>query len=389
VKSKNPFRIGRPVRGRFFTGHEPEVRRVQEALSTPGARLLVCGDRQVGKGSVLGEAQARLRADGHSSIVVRLSGATSVADMATRVLRAATAQLRKPWKKVGRELTTRLGPVATLAPDDRTGRGIPTLDRGLRAAPVEAQRETLGAVLHALNAFAVDRRAQLGIALDDFPELLRFGGTDAEWHLRGVIRRHENVSYVLAGGTEALAAELTADGRAFQTMFEQLTVLPLEQDELSRWIDARIKRTGVKCQRGFGKRIVELAGPTTGDVIRLARQAFLHAQGGGKLRRRDVPALADDVVDGLDELIRAEWSLLTARQQNLMCALAAGELQPFAERVRRLYDLRSSAAVARTLELLIQKGLVARSDGGYGLVNPYRRRWIERHALPDLGMVAG
>jgi len=387
MKTRNPFRVGRAARGRYFVGRERELEQVQRALATPHARLLLYGARQVGKSSLLVEAQARLRTEGQASVVVSLGSASSVADMASRVLRAATAQLRKPWKGIANEVASRLGPMATLRADVETGRPTPTLDRGLRAAPVEAQRESLGAVLDVLDALATERGEVLGIALDDFEQILKFGGADAEWHLRGVVGRHRSTGYVLSGGTDTLIATMTAQDRAFHGRFELLPVPTLEAKTLSAWIDTGLKGAGVKSKRGVGKKIVQMVGPRTGDVARLAGQAYLLAQSGGKLRVGDLPVVMDGIVDDLDELLAAEWSLLTGRQQNLLRALAAGELQPFAERVRRLYDLRSSAAVARTLELLIQKGLVVRSDSGYRLVNPYRRRWIERTALPDLGNI--
>jgi predicted transcriptional regulator len=82
---------------------------------------------------------------------------------------------------------------------------------------------------------------------------------------------------------------------------------------------------------------------------------------------------------------RSDWRALTPRQQNLLRALSAEEDRPFAADVRRQYDLRSSAAVARSLELLMQKGLVIRSEKGYAVDNPFFRHWVARSALPDVG----
>ncbi len=371
-------------------GRGEEVDRVEQILGSPGARLLVYGGRQVGKSSVLAEAQGRLRGKALPSVLVDLGSATTVADMATRVLRASTAQLRKVWKRAGRELAERLGTQVSLRPDPVSGRPTPTLNRSARAAPVEAQREILGAVLDALDAMTAGRDQNLGLGLDGIHEVSRFGGEDAEWHLRGVIQRHHRLAYVLVGGDEASTEALTGKDRAFHGFTDLLKVEALPEDELAQWIESRFKGEGIKTKRGVGREMVQLVGPSTGDVVRLARKTFdLTGKSTGKLRPADVATAVDEVVAELDELFSEEWSHLTGRQQNLMRALAAGELQPFAERVRRRYDLRSSAAVARTLELLIQKGLVVKSSDGYGVVSPYRVRWIELNALPDLGGATG
>ena len=388
MKSKSPFRVGQPARGATIVGRDPEIGQVEKALSKRGRRLLLRGGRQVGTSSILLEAQARLRSSGRPAIVVRLQSATGVADMGTRVLQAASRQLRKTWKDVSQELVDRLGTLAGMEERSGNGRTAPQLDRALRAAPVEAQREALGAVLDALNAVAGDRKTTIGIALDDVQEIQRHGGVDAEWHLRGVLGRHEHLGYVLTVAEAPHTIALLDQDRAFHGVFEVLDVGALPTKELGAWIDSRLKVGGAKTKRGLGRDIAKLVGPATGDVIRLADRVFWRGTQGGKLRRRDLPAAVDAIVDELDELLRGEWGQLTARQQNLMRALAAGELQPFAERVRRRYDLRSSAAVARTLELLIQKGVVHKSESGYRVVNPYRRRWIEREALPDLAEAA-
>ncbi len=389
MKTKSPFRIGRPVRGAYFAGRSEETDIVEHALRNPDARLLVYGGRHIGKSSVLAEARGRLRAQGLPAVSVDLGGATTVADMATRLLRTSTAQLRKVWKGIGPALADRLGTQVSLDSDPVTGKPTPMLDRAARAAPVEAQRETLGTVLDALEAMAADQGAVLGLGLDGIHDVSRFGGEDAEWHLRGVIQRHRNIGYVLVGGDETSTEGLTSKDRAFHGFTDLLHVTALPGKELAQWIDGRLKEEGIKTKRGVGREMVRLVGPRTGDVIRLARKTYDLARGTGlKVRPADLARSVDEIVKELSELLSEEWSHLTGRQQNLMRALAAGELQPFAERVRRLYDLRSSAAVARTLELLTQKGLVLKSADGYGVVSPYRVRWIELNALTDLSRAA-
>ena len=162
-----PFRTAGAPRAGDVVGRQTEIEAVERALTFPGARLLVYGDRRTGKSSVLAAAQARLRSEKIPSVMVSFGGATTVADMATRTLRASTIQLRKIWKGFARDMTARLGSRAQLVPDPITGRDMPTLERGLRSEPDEAQRESLGAVLDALDAIAGERGKTFGVAIDD------------------------------------------------------------------------------------------------------------------------------------------------------------------------------------------------------------------------------
>ena len=69
----NPFRIGVAVRGAFFTNRADETARVADPLREGGARLLVVGERRVGKTSVLLRSIERVQrgssvADGNTAL---------------------------------------------------------------------------------------------------------------------------------------------------------------------------------------------------------------------------------------------------------------------------------------------------------------------------------
>lgn len=103
-----------------------------------------------------------------------------------------------------------------MRPDPVAGLAIPSSDASFRSRDADAQRETLGSALDTLDDLAGERGVRLGILLDEFQELHSLGGEDAEWHLRGVVEKHANVSYVLAGSRTALIQRMISDpNRAF------------------------------------------------------------------------------------------------------------------------------------------------------------------------------
>jgi hypothetical protein len=89
------------------------------------------------------------------------------------------------------------------------------LDATLRGRDPDTQRETLGSALDLLDALAAERKVRFGIILDEFQEIHRLDGENAEWHFRGVIERHAHVTYLLAGSRTALIHRMVSDpGRA-------------------------------------------------------------------------------------------------------------------------------------------------------------------------------
>ncbi len=383
----NPFRVGGTVIGPYFTDRAAELKRIAAALSEPQAKLLVFGPRRMGKSSTLESAIRRLRRKSQPAILADLSATTTLADMATRILQSATRQLRATWKNVVGELVSQLRIGVSVGVDPGSGHQTLRLDVSRRSAPLDEQRLSLAEALDAIDRLASAKGRSIGVALDEFQEIHRFGGEEAEWHLRGVIQRHKHVSYVLAGSKESLIQAMIAENRAFYKLFELLPFGPIDEDHLARWIESRLETHGVR-PNDLGGRIVALARPRTRDIVQLASAAFSVGAAAGELTEGDLERALDQVVDVEDDLLRSEWERRTALQQNVLRAIAAGEAKLFSEAVRERYGLRGTSYVASALEALIDVDLVVkREEGVYEFDSPFMRRWVVRQALPDVGIL--
>lgn len=222
--------------------------------------------------------------------------------------------------------------------------------------------------------------------LDEFQEIHRFGGEEAEWHLRGVIQRHKHVSYVMAGSRTSLILGMTEKNRAFFKLFELLPFGPIDEKHMERWIDSRMETHGLD-PAGCGLRIIESARPRTRDIVQLARTAFEQGSAPGRLDARVIERAFERIVDIEGDLFLAEWERRTALQQNVLRAIAAGESKLFSEVVRDRYGLKGTSYVAAALETLLERDLVVKHDSRYTFDSPFMQRWVVRHALPDVGIL--
>ena len=79
---KNPFRISGIVTGKYFIDRADELRAVLGTMQGQGEKMLVYGQRRMGKSSILLNAAARLRKGKGKVVYADISPATSVTDVA-------------------------------------------------------------------------------------------------------------------------------------------------------------------------------------------------------------------------------------------------------------------------------------------------------------------
>ncbi len=170
--------------------------------------------------------------------------------------------------------------------------------------------------------------------------------------------------------------------------WERVVAEPIAAKPFGRWIRQRMEDAGVEIKKPMAQRIVEVAMPRSLDVFEFAGTVHRQAAPKGRVRDRDIDRALAMMVDRSDAVILGVWKTLSPLQQNLLRALAAGEKQIFAAAVRKRFGLRSTASVARSLELLGEKGLVekALTEPGYAFENPWVGRWVEQRTLPDVGI---
>ena len=386
--ARNPFRIHGVVEDEYFTNRAQEVERIVKTLREPGAKLLVYGPRRMGKTSALARASSRIQAEGGHAIVADLSTASSVTDIGNRVLEAAARSLGRRWRDLVQDFVERLHVTVTLTPEPVTGIIIPSLDVHLRRADLDDQRNTLGNVLDAMEGMARDRKTTIGIVLDEFQEICKFGGESAEWHLRGVIQQHHHVSYVLCGSATHLIERMTDTGRAFYGLLDQLYIGPIDPSHLARWIDSRMEAAGIATS-GVGERAIWLAGPRTRDIIQLARKCFDRTRAVGTAGPPEVDDAFGEILEEQDDLWRSLWEQLTPLQQNVLRAVAASTDGLTTQVTLERFSLGSSGSATNSAAALVEVGRLLKAEGGsgYGFDSPYFRGWVILHALADIGFL--
>jgi len=391
----NPFRIHGVVSGDYFTDREDELKRLVQALVEPGSKLLVHSPRRMGKTSAVMNAVDTVNKNGGHAFLADLSTASTAIDMGNRILAAASRIIRKKWKNFVTDVVSRLNVTISLTPDPSTGIPLPSIDINLRGDEIGKQRQTLSGVLDAINATAKERKITVGIALDEFQEIHKFGGETAEWDLRASIQQHGNIGYVLFGSREHLIQRMIDSKGALYKMVDLLPFGPIDPRHIAAWIDNRIADAGVKAQ-GVGDRIVQLAGARTRDIVQVARQCYDRTAVRGQATGEDAEHAFEEIVAAEHDLLYECWLALTAHQQNILRAVAAGEKGLTTRETLAKFTLGSSGTVTNTVNSLIKAGHLIRQDAytrtkvttptGYDFDSPFFKGWVVRHTLSDIGL---
>lgn len=385
---RNPFRIHGVVTRPDFTDRELEVARMRATLADPGAKLLVYGERRMGKTSALRVAIGDHLEAGGLACLADFSTATSPADLANRIIAASTKALGRRWRDIVHDLAGRIGVKLEAGLDPVTQAPTASLGFGIRDASTAEQRDTLARVLDSIESICEERRISLGLVLDEFQEINRFGGEEAGWHLRGVIQHHRHLSYIVAGSRTHLIRRMIARGGAFYKLFDVLAFGPMDEEHLAAWIDERLGEAGVQGE-DLGREMIRLAGPRTRDVVQLARKTFdlAHQAGVAPVDQECVSRAFIEIVQDESEPLQALWNGYSAAQANVLRAVAAGAEALTSAATLRRFGLRSSAAAARAAASLVEQGVLEQvAPGHYRFDSPFQRGWVVTNALRDLGI---
>ena len=239
--------------------------------------------------------------------------------------------------------------------------------------------KTLESVLNVLNERAAENDEVWTVCLDEFQEIRALGGPRVDWQLRGIMQEHRNLNYLFTGSDHRIVSWMTDPTAPFFKQLQQMEVGPIAGDHIARWIEKRAKIGGLS-NFPYGDQIVAIAGPCTGDIVRLAKAVFGLAI--GKAPKEIITSAFDSI--GLVEL-HAEflnhWHALSINQRGVLRAIADGK-QPTSAETLREYGLRATSTASTAVEALMERQFLVRTNAGMIFDNPFFRRWVQFNGQP-------
>jgi uncharacterized protein len=362
----NPFNFETPADRWSFTDREKLLPRIKKAMELQRQRVLIYGRRRMGKTSLIKHVALLAK---KPFAFVDLSTATDLKEVAKKLLGSVHVTDERILAKT-LSLLRKCAKLLSLKADRFE------LSVELRA-PAE---ETLEQVLNFLDEFAAVTDQCLVVCMDEFQDIRKLTGDRAEWMIRGIIQHHEHLSYIFSGSDHRLLNWMAEPNAAFYKQVETIQVGPIDPQLLAKWVDDRSHRGGLT-QTNFGPEVVKLAGPCTGDIVRLAKQTFEFAAA-QKPGNYVGDAFNTIALDYLAPEFGTMWYPLAPSQRSVLRAIANGQT-PFATQTLAAYSL-TVGSVGTAINTLYDKQFLIRVDDKLEFDSPFFKKWVAAHSNPDI-----
>jgi len=375
-----PFPVGETVHSLGdFNDRATEVARVRRAIRR-GERLLVYGERRIGKSSILRRAVERERAENAATVLwLDLWSLTTIVDLLRAVLRAVPVSWA-PKQRLGALLAS-ADVRPQLLPGTVPGEGVLALGWSPRELTDTRARELLMATFKALDAVAAEYHAPIAVVLDEFQEIEKITDKGGPF-MRTILQETGHVGYVLAGSMLSLLDGLTAPKGPFFSI-PRLDVGPIEPALMEPWIEEQMRSHGVRPVAGVGLHIINLAGPSTEARIKLARETFVLGLSGHGVHESTVKRAFNVLVDSMTSGFESTWAGLAEGQRRTLQILANCEPHPTASDTLAHYGVKGSSTVVRAIKALRDRTLFAAQDPTR-IADPYFAAWVRSRTTPPL-----
>lgn len=360
-----PFRVA--ALGDAFTDRSEEVERVFETIESRG-RLVVYGERRLGKTALIRRAAERARRKGHTPIYLDLWGAASEGD----VLRKLFGQLPRSWltgERLARVLEGFAGMI-TLTSDPS---GIPQIT--LSPGPALRGDGDFIEVVEALDRFASNHGETVCLLLDEFQKSTDRLGLDAGT-LRSLAQDCPNLGFVFSGSAVgAITALLDPDGPFLG--YPTLAVGPIESAHLARWIRSVLEQAGRSVSGEAAASIVRTCNGITSYVLELANRCWATTSDGGSIEESTVEEAFAEEALARGSQYELLWESVVATDRAVLAAAAWRAQQITSEGTRRRFRLGPPSTVVSAIHRLRADAFL-RPQKAAEVADPFFGEWIRR-----------
>lgn len=378
---ESPFPAASVVTGGDFADREDEIALLRQELRE-GGRVFLLAYRRYGKSCLIHETFRRLQAEDRLiTVYVDLYRATSEREFWELFTNAVLSASRSPSQQAVQWVTSLFRFRPTFSVDPQTQMPTVTFDAARTPA---ALSEVRNAALELPAVVARKRGVPVVVALDEFQEIRTLDGPRLEKLMRGAFQTHRGVGYLFAGSKPHVLRRMAEEPDAPFYRFGRLVELgPIPGKAWTPYLVERFRRGKITVAADALTAIYAVTDGIPYYVIRLCRLLWVRGLRSARLEAADVQEAFGGLVAEAGELCSQTWDGLPLSQRRVLVALGEGRGQEvFSEAVRHAYEIGPSSTVARSLDRLVELGLVAREGGRtsrrYRIVDPLLAAWVRR-----------
>lgn len=373
--TNNPFEFGRELSREELVDRRDELARVGRALGG-GGKLFLIGPRRYGKTSLLAAAQSELKAQGVQVLRFNIEAFSTLEGLTRAIIGESAKRLTGPVRQVGERVRAAFG---VLRPELSYDPGTNSWSVALGTTHRPTEVPGLIEALDSLDRLAGETR--MGLALDEFQQLLVIGGEESEAQLRAAVQTHRNLGYVFAGSKTRLLSEMVLDPtRPFYRLGEPMFLGPIPRGDFLPALRERFGRAGIAVEDGALETLLDLADDVPYNAQALAQNAFEQTRDKKTLEVSDVKRALDEWVGRLDPLYTQLWLDLSPVQQQTLRAVLDFNGQNLQSAVVSRRLKRPPASIQRALGALVERDILRTEEEAgrvrYRFDDPFFAAWI-------------
>ncbi len=370
---REPFPVGKPVRGGDFVGRSGEVAEILKIVDA-GQSVVLSAPRRFGKTSIIIAVLSELKKRRVLTGVVDIFDILSREDLAERIVETTLENERFPVRKLlaklKQNIASAIRSVELKQVIDRyefiLGFGDPETD----------ENALLSDALDFPEAYAKRAGKPMVFVYDEFGDLLKLDGAPLLKKMRARFQYQQNVTYIFSGSQESLMSRLfSGSGGAFFKFGRVFEVGPISEQAFGRHIERRFGKVGLSIERPVIDNILSKTQGHPYYTQLLCQLVYLESKGEKEtVTPSDIELCYGRMLLLENSYFDQLWSELMERKNHLIVVaeIAAGG-NPYA-----LSSL-TRQNVHRVLSSLIDSGHVRRiNKGSYQLINPLFRDYVRR-----------
>lgn len=267
IEMENPFRYGSVVTGDDFVDREKELKLLANDLRNR-QRVLLFSDRRMGKSSLLKELARRNRRE-FIFAHVDLYGIASTDKFLESVLAGVTGAAYSNFDKFAATVSEFIRGLRVRFVITREGLA------GIEVDQKDFTNNELQQVIDFPEKLAKKKGRPVVVILDEFQEVLAFGGVPLTKLIRSRMQFHQNATYIFSGSKRHLLTQIFMEEEgAFYKSARPLELGPIPAPEFEQFIIRKFKSSGGSIDRALARRIIDASFGYPYYVQQIAHELF-------------------------------------------------------------------------------------------------------------------
>lgn len=374
IELQNPFVIGRYAGPKYFCDREEQLAYLEKSIRN-GRDIAIISPRRMGKSGLIEHffSQERIK-DDYLTIFVDIYATSSTAELVSllgqAVFQAMVKEKDSPWQRFVESLKS-LRP--TVSFDSNTG--APSLS--LTSINVTQPELTLTEIFGYLQS----NSRQIIIAIDEFQEIGKYTGGNAEALLRGYIQRSANARFIFAGSEQTvMSAMFNSAKRPFYQSCIMMYLPPIAEDRYVEFAMRKFSDFGKTGNEDIIRQVYHKMKGITWFIQMMLNELFALTPEGGKLHESYLSLAGENVIGVQEYSYREQMARLSPMQRNLAIYLSkVGEVDNLmSSETLSASGFKTAASIQSACKGLEKVGLVTKTDGRYSLYDIFFSIWLRK-----------